>query len=283
MDIPWLVPGAVIGVGLVLVVGLIAAMTRWRRLSSPPATGPEQAPADDLPGFLESPPGSGPVVDEAGWAPLVAPPVAEHAPPPRWGRRDTVVVLLAMAVTGLLLAGLLGALALTSRDGDPRERTAGAGPATTARLTFGGIVLEPRAVGVTAAYPVVDISADGDRSRASVRFPAFNCLTADAPADPVAAGCTPAVTEYARLASPDLRVDGHGNGVVVTGRFPTEIRPNGSPPVPTGRVYELRISATPAGPPAHDGWRPARGELELGPDRAGTVDRPGISVLRSGS
>src|SRR4051794_17944379 len=278
MDIPWLVPGVVIGVGLVLVVGLIAAMTRWRRLSSPPGTGPEQAPADDLPGFLESPPGSGPVVDEAGWAPLVAPPVAEHAPPPRWGRRDSVVVLFAMAVTGLLLAGLLGALALASRDGGARDRTAAAGPATTARLTFGGIVLEPRAVGVTAAYPVVDISADGDRSRASVRFPAFNCLTADAPADPVAAGCTPAVTEYARLASPDLRVDGHGNGVVVTGRFPTEIRPNGSPPVPTGRVYELRISATPAGPPPPDGWAPPRGGLAPGPDRARAREPPRGSV-----
>jgi hypothetical protein len=191
-----------------------------------------------------------------------------------------------MAGTALLLVGAAAAVAAASGPGASAAASASAvrtGNATDARLTFGGVVLEPRAVGVTATYPVVEISSDGDRSRAQVRFPTFNCLTGEAPADPVAAGCTPTLTEYAELASPDLGVAADGDGLVVTGHFPTETRPNGGPPERTGRVYELRISVTPAGPPSADGWRPARGVLELGSGRAGTVDEPGVSVLRSGS
>ena len=177
-------------------------------------------------------------------------------------------------------------MAVTTRSGGPGHQDRAAAAAdrtTTARLTFGGVILEPRAVGVTATYPVVEIAAHGDRSRARIEFPTFNCLTSDAPADPVAAGCLPTLTEYAELASPDLVVDDDGDGLVVTGRFPTETRPNGSPPSPTGKTYELRITATPSGPPAEDGWEPAEGVLELGPGRAVTVDEPGVSVLRSGS
>ena len=127
------------------------------------------------------------------------------------------------------------------------------------------------------------MSADPSGARARVEFPTFNCLSAAAPADPVAAGCTPSVPEYADLRSPDLVVTSTGNGFRVTGRFPTEVRPNGSAPVPTGRIYELRIIVTPGDGTAPDGWQPAEGVLELGSERAETVGHPGVNVLRSSS
>jgi hypothetical protein len=122
------------------------------------------------------------------------------------------------------------------------------------------------------------VSTDGERSSARVDFPTFNCLTAEAPADPVAAGCTPSVTEYAELDSPELVVDTDGDGLRISGRFPTELRPNGSAPTPTGRAYDLRITVDPADGQGR-GWRPADGVLELGPDRAVTTG----GEIRSGS
>jgi hypothetical protein len=291
--VPWLVLG-VVGVGLVALAGLVAVLVLRRERPGPPAAERAAASADfgedDLPGFLESPPGSGAGTTPAGWAPLAPPPApaAAHSPAPR-GRRDTVVVLAAMAVAALLLVGAAAAVAATSEPGGrrvhrPAEASSPRAPqGAAARLTFGGVVLEPRAVGVTATYPVVEVSTDGERAGARVEFPTFNCLSADAPADPVAAGCTRTVTEYADLTSPDLVVDGDGNGLRVSGRFATEVRPNGGAPVPTGRVYELRIVVIPAGEPSGSGWRPAEGVLELGPGRAETVDEPGVSELRSGS
>ena len=178
------------------------------------------------------------------------------------------------------------AVAATSRPaGRTAQSRASTAPASTsgaaARLTFGGVVLEPRAVGVTATYPVVEISTEGDRTVARVEFPTFNCLTGDAPADPVAAGCVRARTEYAELHSPELVVRPDGEAMQITGRFPTEVHPNGSAPAATGRVYELRLTVTPAGGAAEGGWRPAHGTLELGSGRATTVDEPGLNVLRS--
>jgi hypothetical protein len=281
---PWLLFGAVLALLLVLLAGLTAALVRRRTHRPAPAGGGDSR--DDLPGFLEFPPGSAAAGDPAGWAALAVPPAVEDPPPARRQRRDTRVVLTAMAATAVLLIGVLAAVAVASRSDGPgdRDRAAAADArTTTARLTFGGVVLEPRAVGVTATYPVVEFVADGDRWRARIEFPMFNCLTADAPADPVAAGCLPTLSEYAELSSPDLAVDHHGDGLVITGRFPTETRPNGSPPSPTGKTYELRITVTPAGPPTEDGWQPAEGVLELGPGRAVTVDEPGVSVMRSGS
>jgi hypothetical protein len=292
--VPWLVLGVVLGVGLVVLAGLVAAMVLRRGRPDPPVAERAATSAgfgeDDLPGFLESPPGSGAGTTPAGWAPLAAPPAltAAHSPDPR-GRRDTLIGLAAMAVTALLLVGAAAAVAATSEPGGrpvhhPADASAPRAPrGAAARLTFGGVVLEPRAVGVTVTYPVIEVSTDGERARAHVAFPTFNCLSADAPADPVAAGCTRTVTEYADLASPDLVVDGDGNGLRVSGRFATEVRPNGGAPVPTGRVYALRIVVTPAGEPSGSGWRPAEGVLELGPGRAETVAGPGVSELRSGS
>ena len=278
MDIPWLVLGVVGGVGLVVLAGLTTALLLRRR----PGRGPGRpAPLqDDLPGFLEFPPGSTAAPAGSGWASLAP---ATPAPAPPRGRRNALVVAAAMAGTALLLIGAAAAIAAASSGADDRpraHRSAPGGP-TAARLTFGGVVLEPRAVGVTATYPVVQIWVDGERSRARVELPTYNCLAGDAPPDPVAAGCIRSVTEYAELASPDLDVARDGSGLVVSGRFPTELRPNGGPPVPTGRSYELRITVTPAGRASADGWRPADGVLQLGTGRARTVD--GVSELRSGS
>ena len=282
--VPWLVVGVVLGVLLVLLAGLTAALVVRRRAPEAGVAAPEDDGQDDLAGFLESPPGTAAAVPPAGWAALTAPPTVEPAPTqPPGARRDTVVVLLAMAVTALLLLGAAAAIAATSRPdghrGSSPAADAGHGD-TAARLTFAGVVLEPRAVGVTATYPVVEASITGGQARAHVEFPTFNCLTAEAPADPVAAGCTRAQTQYAELTSPDLVVDRDGDGLRITGRFPTEVRPNGSAPVPTGRAYELRITVAPADDGAGRGWRPAEGVLELGTGRATTVDD--VSLLRLG-
>jgi hypothetical protein len=186
-----------------------------------------------------------------------------------------------MAVTALLLLGVAAAVAAGSRPDGRRghaERPDAAMTRQMARLTFGGVVLEPRAVGVTATYPVVEVTTDGERSSARVEFPTFNCLTAEAPADPVAAGCTRSLTEYAELASPELLADADGDGLRISGRFATEFRPNGSAPTPTGRAYELRITVTPTDGRGR-GWRPADGVLELGPDTAVTTE----GEIRAGS
>lgn len=278
--VPWLVVGLVVGAGLVLLAGLATAavLRRGRRAAAPEVT-PAGSQDDDLPGFLDAPPGStaAPAPRE-GWASLAPPPVAPTGPPRR-RRHDTLVVLTAMAGTALLLVGAAAAIAATSRP-DGRRPDAGRDQATEARLTFGGLVLEPRAVGVTATYPAVEVTTGSAGARARVEFPTFNCLTAEAPADPVAAGCTRALTEYATLASPDLVVEGDGAGLRITGRFPTEVRPNGGPPTATGRVYELRITVVPADGGTEGGWQPAEGELELGSERAATVDEPGVNLLR---
>ena len=228
--VPWPLLAVLLGGGLVLLGGLVTALLLRRRH---PAKRPGPAQAghgeDDLPGFLESPPGSAAATPpaETGWAALTAPPAPA---PERRGRRDTLVVLTAMTGVALLLLGVAAAVLATSRpegrSGHSRPADASAGPAgdgAAARLTFGGLVLEPRTVGVTATYPVVEFATEGGSARAQVEFPTFNCLTGEAPGDPAAAGCTRSVTEYATLTSPDLLVRRDGDGLLVTGRFPTEV------------------------------------------------------------
>lgn len=296
---PWLVLGAALAVvllGLVLLVAVQVLRGATRRLPDPMTSEP-QALADDLPGFLEHPPGSpgSPSAAAAGWSALTAPSAPAAAPPPN--RRPTVRALAALGVTALLLVGVAAALAIAVRTPageatvapsrptaaeppDPGDRRAGAladvspdpgRDGLETRLTFGGIVLERRAVGVTATYPVVRVSSDGEDSVAHIELPTFNCLTDEAPEDPVAAGCHVSLTEYADLAAPRLEMSRDGDRVRLSGAFPTYLRPNGTPPEWTGHVYELTVTVEPRSGDPDDGPVPAAGVLELGADRARTA------------
>jgi hypothetical protein len=148
-------------------------------------------------------------------------------------------------------------------------------------MTFGGVVLERQAVGVTVTYPSVSVTTHGLRALAHVRLPTFNCLAADAPADPVAAGCVPSVTQYADLPTPALRVTDDGTRLALAGDFATYVRPDGSAPVYTGRVYHLTITAT-SGPRIDGGRFLAEGALTLGTQTARTDGDPVLDVLRHG-
>jgi hypothetical protein len=142
----------------------------------------------------------------------------------------------------------------------------------SARLAFGGVVLERHPVGVTVAYPRVQATTIGDRAVVEVELTTFNCLRGEAPEDPVTAGCTRSVTEHAELSTPELEVATDGAGLRLWGRFATLRRPNGSPPVATGRVYEVTVRVAPRDGTAGEGQEPATGLFELGDDRVGTSD-----------
>ncbi|MGY1813445.1 hypothetical protein [Blastococcus sp. SYSU D00820] len=151
---------------------------------------------------------------------------------------------------------------------------------TTARLAFGGLVLERRAVGVTVTYPGLSVTVAGDGTAlAHLRLPTWNCLGTAAPADPVAAGCVPGPTEWADLPSPQLTAERADGGLRLTGRFPTYTDPAGTEPVYTGRVYALTLTVTPAGR-ARDGWAPAAGTVFLGTERAEALADPALSAVR---
>lgn len=147
-----------------------------------------------------------------------------------------------------------------------------------ASLLFSGIVLEPRAVGLTVSYPSVNLTTDGERSVAHVALPTWNCLTTAPPVDPVAAGCLPTPTEYADLSAPDLTVTGEDGTLRLTGLFPTYTRPNGSAPAYTGRSYRLTVDVEPAGR-VRDGRVGASGRLLLGDGVATTTGGPLVDVL----
>jgi hypothetical protein len=169
--------------------------------------------------------------------------------------------------------GGAGRLAFVSVPLDPGD--------VAARMTFGGVVLERQAVGVTVTYPSVSLTASGSAGLAHVRLPTFNCLAADVPADPGAAGCVPSVTQYADLPTPALRITRDGTRLQLAGEFPTYVRPNGSAPVYTGRVYHLTITAA-AGSRVGEGCFVAEGALSLGTQTARTDGDPNVDVLRRG-
>ncbi|MCZ2838616.1 hypothetical protein [Modestobacter sp. VKM Ac-2985] len=148
-----------------------------------------------------------------------------------------------------------------------------------ATASFGGVLLEERAVGLTVTYPSVSLTTDGRRALAHVRLPTYNCLTAEPPADPVAAGCARSITEYADLADPELQVTRDGDRIELTGLFPTYTRPNGSPPGYTGRAYQLAASITPDGP-RREGTAPATGVVRIGLDSAATAPERGVTRLQ---
>jgi hypothetical protein len=175
------------------------------------------------------------------------------------------------------------ALPAAPEPGDPgagrlADRSVEVGPdGMRAELSFAGVVLERRAVGVTATYPTLRLTAadvpDGP-AVAHVELPTFNCLTDEAPADPVAAGCLRTPVEYADLPTPALSVSRTGDGVRISGRFATYLRPNGSAPVWTGRVYPLTVTVVPGRSAGA-----TEGLLELGDDRARLSGDP--AVLRT--
>ena len=307
---PWIALGVVLAVVLLGLVGLGAGLLARRppagAVPTPaeqphgdPPDHPREHGHDDLAAFLEHPPGSsghrGTTV--AGWATLSAPapmtgrlpqPAAAPASPPGPSRQ----VLVALATAALLLLGAAAAVAtgLADRDTGPSTATPSPTSAPTGRpldaeevevrLTFGGMVLEEHAVGVTATYPELHLTGN----RAHVELPTYNCLAAEAPADPAAAGCRRSVPEYADLVAPDLEVTRTDDGLTITGRFPTLTRPNGTAPAATGRAYELRVTVVHGDRP-EDGWLPARGVLRLGAYETattGTDAAAGVNVLRYG-
>jgi hypothetical protein len=336
---PWLVLGAVLGLLLAGTAVLATTSVRRRARSSdsraaepatnPPRDEPGGWTEDDLPAFLDQPPGVAPdgtahkrgsTADDPPLAtPEPEPParrrVASHAASAASSAADPGRLLLVLATVAVLLIGLAAALAaLSSGDRSTRHPVAqrpaaptwevpdltplpdrpepgdpGAGrlaaasvpigaDGALARLAFEGLVLERRAVGVTVAYPGVSVTAaevPGGPALAHVRLPVWNCLTDTAPDDPVAAGCRRLPTEYADLATPALTVTGDGDGLRLSGRFATYVRPGGSPPAWTGRVYPFTAHVAPHG-------RGATGTLHLGTERAAAVDDPPLSDFRRG-
>jgi hypothetical protein len=216
-----------------------------------------------------------------------------------------------MATAAVLLTGVAAAVAATGGDRRPdhdpsrsaspapSEAPATASPGAAgglaeesvplgpdgvaARLTFGGVVLERHAVGVTATYPSLRLTSDGERSLAHLELPTFHCLADHAPTDPVGAGCSRSVPEYADLDSPGLRLTRSGDGLRLSGDFPTYARPNGGAPEWTGRVYRIDVTVEAGTGTAPDGWRPAAGLLELGGEETPTAGDAGVNVLRRGS
>jgi hypothetical protein len=331
--VPAIALGVVLGIVLVTVAGLVAYLVA-RRPRAPGGGDPSGSavgagpglPEDDLPGFLEFPPGAAgaPTVARDGWPALAGTGAPERpaAPAAAPKDRDTRVVLGAMSAVALLLVGAAAAVATASRSAEPEPARAAAttsAPSPTSgtptappvpaapspgdpgagvlaedevplgpdgvevRLGFGGVVLERHAVGVTATYPAVRMTSDGEQSLAHLELPTFHCLTAEAPDDPAVAGCVRSVTEYAELATPGLEVTERDGDVRLSGRFATYVRPNGGPPVWTGHVYELLVTAESAPGRAPTGWRPAAGSLRLGPDRTDSTDDPEVNLLRRGS
>jgi hypothetical protein len=322
---PWLVLGIAVAVVLA-VVGAVLLLRRRaaRRVPRGGDTGlPRGYEEDDLPGFLQSPPGTAgrPDPPADGWPPLAGSAAASRAPAPAPAvlNRSHAVLAAVLALTALLVAALLVVALLVAvqsspgRHGTP-ERDGGGAPApgaadlpappsapapgdagageladTTvrpgrdggaARLEFGGLVLEQRAVGVTVTYPLLEATWNGRQGVAHLRLPTFNCLAASAPDDPVAAGCTPTVPEWADLPSPALDVSRDDGTVQLSGRFATYVRPNGSPPVWTGRVYEILVRAAPAAGEPQEGRVRAEGEIRLGSGAAPALAGSRVTVPR---
>src|SRR5215218_120696 len=129
---PWLVLGVALGIALVVVIGLTVASVRSRSGRSPAAADPADLPPepaqpavgtyaeDDLPRFLDSPPGSAsdPPAPRQGWPALSAAPLPPSAAAPAVGPsssadpgRSTAGVLAAMASAALVLVAAAAAVA----------------------------------------------------------------------------------------------------------------------------------------------------------------------------
>jgi hypothetical protein len=248
---PWIAVGILLAVAALLLAGLVAALVLRRR-----AAAPDPAPSveDDLPGFLDSPPGTVATTSSArgDHVALMAP---AQVPAQASPTRVPASVLATIAGLTALLVVAAAVVALAAGDGSPdRDGDRAASPqAAEARMTFAGLVLQQRGVGVTVTYPELELTADDDGQVARLTLPTWNCLAAEAPDDPVAAGCIPAVTEYAELRPPALEVSEDADGLRLAGDFPATTQPTGGTPAPTGLVYPVEITMT-----AHDEQRPGQ-------------------------
>jgi hypothetical protein len=227
---------------LVALAAVVALLSRGQDHTRDPVPGPSAAPSPAPPSAPAPAPAPAPVPD------LPVPPSSPSAGQPGAGE---------LAFTSLPLGR-----------GDE-----------TVRLTFGGVVLEPRAVGATVTYPGLSLTVAGDRALAHLQLPTANCLSGEVPADPSPPGCAASQTEYADLPSPALRISRSAGELVLTGRFATYTRPNGSGPVYTGRAYDLTITVVP-GPAGRDGRATATGALTLGDGIARTVGGPTVDVVQ---
>ena len=301
MDVPaapWIALGAVLGALLLLAVAATVLRLRSPARPEPATPPPAREPRDDLADFLDHPPGTrgGPADDGDGWVPLAspAPPVRREEPVPRPAGTGPAGVLAGLAVGALVLVGIAAALAAAQRvpaaePDAPSTSTSPSGAApsdasregTVARLAFGGVVLEEHAVGITAAYPELEVGVDGEgRDVARLRLPAVNCLAVTAPPEPGDPGCRAARTEYAELVAPALRVERDGDRLTVSGRFATALRSPGAAAEPTGRSYEVEVTVAATGD-GGAGWRRAEGELRWEDQRTTTREDGPASVLRA--
>lgn len=221
-------------------------------------------------------------------------------PPPAAGNRRSAGLVVTAVVVGLVVLGVVAAVVVSTARTPRAEAvptsssptassptaTRPAAPLTaaaagdladldlppgdtgfTADLSWTAVVLEPRAVGVTVAYPELTVSGDGAQAVAHLDLAVWNCLADTAPADPAAADCRRSVPEYADLGSPQLQVTRTSDGLELAGTFATYTRPNGSAAAYTGRSYpvDVEVVRTPEG---------ADGTLQLGSGTA-TVVPPG--------
>lgn len=263
---------------------------------------------DDLPAFLEHPPGSPAPAGStpAAPAPAAARPAAGatavratrpagasgHAPDSPSPERTVT----AMVVTAAVLVLVAVVIALVGGGGTPEEgapsspqpapagtaaASRGGGPPPgdmTARAAFGTVLLERRPAGVTVTRPGLSVSSQGQQTDAHVLLPTYNCMLPEPPADPETAGCAPAATEYADLSGSALQLTRDGDRLEVAGVFATYTHPLAGPPRYTGRSYRLSAVLTADGPEL-DGVAPATGRLRLGEASTTTTDEPGANVL----
>ena len=276
----WLVLGTVLGV-LLLAAAVAGVPTSRRRAARPAAPEPRGSGprVDDLADFLEHPPGTrAEQRAPTGWATLAPPPPAHTAPgsTPADHPGRTHLPLAALCLAALTVVGVAAAVAAGTGT-EEANRTAAATPEPTVDpdtpglegvLRAGGLVLEQRVVGVTAAYPEIRLREDGGTTHLELRLPTWNCLSATAPDDPAAAGCVRSLVEHAELSTPELLVEREGRRLRLHGRAGTELRPSGTPPVPSGHAYEFELIVT----PGNDAGRPVTGEVRIGTNSAPLVE-----------
>jgi hypothetical protein len=179
----------------------------------------------------------------------------------------------------LVVGAVVTAVLLGSRH-PPATRAGGPGD-VRAHLAAAGVVLAQAPAGVIAGFPTVSLTTHGDRAVLHLDLPVANCLTPSAPAHPEDAGCQPVAQEFGDLASPALRTAADGDRRVFTGRIPTYLRPDGAPPVWTGRVLDVTVTVDLPGP-SGDAPLPAGGSVTIGDRTAPTLPGDGRTTVVRG-